>query len=91
MRNGEDPDECAYFGKPPLMLAAFEGQVQVVDTLLRLGADPNVRSRTGGSSLVAAIMRIEPKNEACIYCIRATASFVRLGRFFIRWEFDFFT
>ena len=66
VRNGEDADECAYFGKTPLTLAAFEARVQAVDVLLRLGADPNVHSRSGGTCLCAAMMRMTPNNEVCI-------------------------
>ena len=45
------------------MLGAFEGRVQVVDTLLRLGADPNVRSRSNGTAIVASMIKTTPSNE----------------------------
>lgn len=61
--NDEDPDECGYFGMTPLMLAAFESQVNSVDVLLRKGADVNAKARMGGTALQKSLMRIFRSNE----------------------------
>ncbi|ELT92188.1 hypothetical protein CAPTEDRAFT_29767, partial [Capitella teleta] len=41
LEEGEDADEYGYFGMTPVMSACFEGHVDVLDTLLDMGADPD--------------------------------------------------
>jgi len=61
------------------MLGAFEGRVQVVDALLRLGADPNVHSRSGGTALLASLIKTTTDNEVIITLIRIGCHISSLG------------
>jgi len=63
VKNGDDPDDFGYFGKTPMMLAAYEQHADAVDALLKVGADPNIGARTGGTALAAALLRTNANNE----------------------------
>ena len=66
MRNADDPDEYGYFGKTPIMIAAYETNLAAVEVLLKLGADPNLPSRTGCNAIVATLLRSTTADEVLI-------------------------
>jgi ankyrin repeat protein len=49
---GADKEACIGFGVRPLMYAAGNGEAAVVETLLRLGADPLARNEAGRTALI---------------------------------------
>jgi len=63
VNNADDPDEYGYFGKTPVMLAAYETNLAAVEMLLKLGADPNLPSRTGCNAIVATLLRSTTTDE----------------------------
>jgi len=66
VKNSDDPDEYGYFGKTPIMIAAYETNLAAVEMLLKLGADPNIPSRTGCNPIVATLLRSTTTNEVLI-------------------------
>jgi len=63
VKNADDPDEYGYYGKTPIMLAAYETNLAAVEMLLKLGADPNLPSRTGCNAIVATLLRSTTSDE----------------------------
>lgn len=63
VKNGDDPDEYGYYGKTPIMIAAYETNLAAVEMLIRLGADPNLPSRTGCNAIVASLLRSTTTGE----------------------------
>jgi len=63
VKNVDDPDEYGYFGKTPIMLAAYETNLAAVEMLLKLGADPNLPSRSGCNAIVATLLRSTTTDE----------------------------
>ena len=66
MKNADDPDEYGFFGKTPVMLAAYETNLAAVEILLKLGADPNIPSRAGCNAVVATLLRSTTADEVLI-------------------------
>jgi len=66
VNNADDPDEYGYYGKTPVMLAAYETNLAAVEMLLKLGADPNLPSRTGCNAIVATLLRTTTTDEVLI-------------------------
>jgi len=66
VKNADDPDEYGFFGKTPVMLAAYETNLAAVEMLLKLGADPNIPSRAGCNAVVATLLRSTTANEVLI-------------------------
>jgi ankyrin repeat protein len=58
---GASPTATGLLGNPVLNVAADEGQLEAVKTLVRLGADVNARDETGGKT---ALITIAPKATA---------------------------
>jgi len=66
VKNADDPDEYGYFGKTPIMLAAYETNLAAVEMLLKLGADPNLPSRSGCNAIVATLLRSTTTDEVLV-------------------------
>jgi len=66
VKNSDDPDEYGYLGKTPIMLAAYETNLAAVEMLLKLGANPNLPSRTGCNAIVATLLQSTTADEVLI-------------------------
>jgi ankyrin repeat protein len=63
LKEGASPDSELQGGQTPLMLAAGQGQIHLVDELIAHGADPNRAMSTGFTALHAGV---ESRNPAVV-------------------------
>lgn len=56
LQNGANPDASASPLTTPLILASYNGQLEIAKLLLHAKGNPNISTRSGGTPLIAAVL-----------------------------------